>query len=48
MSTAIYVRVSTERQTQAQTIEQQIERLRRHLTAQGEELQAEDIFRDES
>jgi site-specific DNA recombinase len=48
MSTAIYVRVSTERQTQAQTIEQQIERLRRHLTAQGEALQAEDIFRDES
>jgi DNA invertase Pin-like site-specific DNA recombinase len=48
MSTAIYVRVSTERQTQAQTIDQQIERLRRHLAAQGEELQAEDIFRDES
>src|SRR5262249_56121197 len=48
MSTAIYVRVSTERQAQAQTIEQQIERLRRYLAAQGEELQAEDIFRDES
>ena len=27
MSTAIYVRVSTERQTLAQTIEQQVERL---------------------
>lgn len=48
MSTAISVRGSTERQTQAQTIEQQIERLRRHLAAQGEEPQAEDIFRDES
>ena len=48
MSTAIYVRVSTERQTQAQTIEQQIERLRQHLAARGEALQAEDIFRDES
>jgi site-specific DNA recombinase len=48
MSTAIYVRVSTERQTPAQTIEQQIERLRGHLAVQGEALQAEDIFRDES
>jgi len=48
MSTAIYGRVSTERQTQAQTIEHQIERLRDHLAAQGEALQAEDIFRDES
>ena len=48
MSTAIYVRVSTERQTQAQTIEHQIERLRQHLAAQGEEPQAGDIFRDES
>lgn len=48
MSTAISVRVSTERQTQAQTIEQQIERLRSPLAAQGEALQAEDIFRDES
>ena len=31
MRTAIYVRVSTDRQTQAQTIEQQVERLQRHL-----------------
>ena len=29
-------------------LEQQIERLRSHLAAQGEALQAEDIFRDES
>ncbi len=48
MSTAIYVRVSTERQTQAQPIEQQIERLRSHRAAQGDALQAGDIFRDES
>jgi DNA invertase Pin-like site-specific DNA recombinase len=47
MRTAIYVRVSTERQTQAQTIDQQVERLQRHLTAHGEELRAEDIFRDD-
>jgi DNA invertase Pin-like site-specific DNA recombinase len=44
MSTAISVRVSTERQTQAPTIEPQIERLRQPLAARGEELQAEDIF----
>jgi DNA invertase Pin-like site-specific DNA recombinase len=47
MRTAIYVRVSTDRQTQAQTRDQQVERLQRHLTAQGEELRAEDIFRDD-
>ena len=35
MRTAIYVRVSTDRQTQAQTIDQQVERLQRHLSAQG-------------
>ena len=48
MRVAFYVRVSTERQTQAQTIAQQIERLHQHLAARGEALQAEDIFRDES
>jgi DNA invertase Pin-like site-specific DNA recombinase len=36
MKTAIYMRVSTNRQTQAQTIEQQLERLQRHLELQGE------------
>jgi DNA invertase Pin-like site-specific DNA recombinase len=35
MSTAIYDRVSTERQTLAQTIEQQVERLTAHVHAQG-------------
>ena len=38
MKTAIYLRVSTNRQTQAQTIEQRLERLRKHLELQGEAL----------
>jgi site-specific DNA recombinase len=47
MSTAIYARVSTERQTLTQTIEQQVERLIAHVYAQGETLRPEDIFRDD-
>jgi len=47
MSTAIDVRVSTERQTLAQTIEQQVERLIAHVHAQGEILRPENIFRDD-
>src|SRR6266511_2752270 len=47
MSTAVYVRVSTQRQSQAQTIDQQLARLQAHLAAQGEELQSEQIFRDD-
>jgi site-specific DNA recombinase len=47
MRTAIYARVSTERQTLAQTIEQQVERLIAHVHTQGETIQAEDIFRDD-
>ena len=47
MKTAIYARVSTNRQTQAQTIEQQLDRLKRHLDWQGESLPAENIFRDD-
>ena len=35
MTVAIYVRVSTQRQAQAQTIEQQLERLRAHLRDQS-------------
>jgi DNA invertase Pin-like site-specific DNA recombinase len=38
MRTALYVRVSTQRQSQAQTIDQQLTRLRAHLEAQGERL----------
>ncbi len=46
MRTAVYVRISTDRQTQTQTIEQQLDRLKAQLQAQGEELLSEDIFRD--
>jgi site-specific DNA recombinase len=47
MRTAVYVRVSTQRQAQAQTIEQQLDRLRAHLHAGGEELTSGNIFRDD-
>ncbi len=47
MRVAAYVRVSTSRQTQAQTIEQQLARLRAHIEAQGWDLSAEHIFRDD-
>src|SRR5919108_3665837 len=46
MTSAISVRVSTDRQALAQTIDQQIERLRRHLKSEGQELHAEHLFRD--
>src|SRR5262249_30824197 len=42
---AIYARASTQRQ--AQTIEQQIERLRAHIGGLGEQLADETIFRDD-
>jgi site-specific DNA recombinase len=50
MRIALYARVSTSRQAQAQTIEQQLERLHAHLASQGE-VQGEavdehTIFRD--
>ena len=38
MSTAIYVRVSTQRQSQTQTIEQQLERLQHYAKAENWEL----------
>ena len=47
MTAAIYVRVSTQRQSQTQTIEQQIERLRSHLSGLGEQLAEHHIFRDD-
>src|SRR5215469_9561476 len=47
MRTAIYVRVSTNRQTQAQTIEQQLEQLQGHLELQEEPRLTESIFRDD-
>src|SRR4051794_20252706 len=47
MTVAVYVRVSTQRQAQAQTIEQQLERLRAHLRDQGVEPASEAAFRDD-
>ena len=47
MQVALYVRVSTARQVQTQTIEQQLERLQAHVHAQGWQLEARHIFRDD-
>ena len=44
---ALYTRVSTSRQQQAQTIEQQIERLQAQVATQGWELKPEHIYRDD-
>ncbi len=46
MRIAIYVRVSTQRQAQSQTIEQQIERLQAYIRDQGWVLEAEQIYQD--
>jgi site-specific DNA recombinase len=43
----MYVRVSTLRQQQSQTIEQQVDRLQAHIAEQGWELAEERIFRDD-
>lgn len=47
MKVAIYARVSTLRQQQSQTIEQQLDRLQAHIAEQGWELAADHIFRDD-
>jgi site-specific DNA recombinase len=47
MRIAIYVRVSSQRQAQTQTIEQQITRLQAHCQAQGWPWLEENIFRDD-
>jgi site-specific DNA recombinase len=44
---ALYARVSTPNQAQAQTIEQQLERLHAHVQAQAWSLAEEHIFRDD-
>lgn len=44
---AIYARVSTAHQTQAQTIEQQIQRLSAYVESQGWQLREAHIFRDD-
>jgi site-specific DNA recombinase len=46
MRIALYARVSTSRQAQAQTIEQQLDRLHTHLASQGEGVDERNIFRD--
>ena len=47
MTTAIYARVSTQRQAQAQGIEQQLERLQDYAQSQGWQVNADNIFRDD-
>src|SRR5712692_8880756 len=47
MRVAVYARVSTQRQAQAQTIEQQLERLQAHTVTQGWTLEQRHIFRDD-
>jgi site-specific DNA recombinase len=47
MRIAIYVRVSTQRQVQSQTIEQQLERLCAYCQTQNWDLLDENIFRDD-
>lgn len=44
---AVYARVSTQRQAQANTTEQQLERLRAYVQAQGWDLPLEHVFRDD-
>ena len=47
MRVAVYVRVSTARQAQQQTIEQQLDRLCTHARAQGWVLPSDQIYRDD-
>jgi site-specific DNA recombinase len=47
MRVAAYVRVSTSRQVKLQTIEQQLERVQRHVREKGWELPDENVFRDD-
>ena len=47
MRVAMYVRVSTQRQAQTQTIEQQIERLEKQAQQQGWNVPLENVFRDD-
>ena len=47
MRTAVYARVSTTRQAQAQTIEQQLDRLRAAVAERGWELEDQHAYRDD-
>lgn len=46
MRIALYARVSTIRQAQAQTIDEQLVRLRGHVEAQASTVDERDVFRD--
>jgi site-specific DNA recombinase len=46
MQIALYARVSTSRQAQAQTIDQQLTRLRSHLEERGDSVDERNVFRD--
>ena len=47
MRVAVYARVSTTRQAQAQTIEQQLDRLREAVAGHGWELEEQHVYRDD-
>src|SRR5947207_5553607 len=47
MRAAVYARVSTTRQAQAQTIEQQLDRLREAVAGRGWELEEQHVYRDD-
>ena len=47
MRVALYARVSTQRQAQAQTVEQQIERLKGQARQQGWDVSLDHVFRDD-
>src|SRR4051812_7942407 len=47
MQRAIYARVSTQRQAQAQTTDQQLDRLRAHAEGQGWSVTVDRVFRDD-
>src|SRR5438552_754117 len=47
MRAAVYARVSTTRQAQAQTIEQQLDRLRAAIAGHGWELDEQHVYRDD-
>ena len=47
MHVAVYARVSTQRQAQARTTDQQLDRLRAHAEGQGWSLAPDRVFRDD-
>jgi site-specific DNA recombinase len=47
MRVALYARVSTQRKAQAQTVEQQLERLKSYARQQNWSIPVEQIFRDD-